>query len=119
VARILVLTPDLLFGSGLLGALVAGGHSAILCSDADALAAEASGASLVIVDLTDSVEERSAILTDARDAGLLDGVKALGYYSHVDPESRDLGLKAGIEQVVPRSRMHREPTALVDALLSD
>jgi len=118
VARVLVFTPDLLFGSSLLGALSAGGHEAVMCPSAEALAAEAGGAAAVIVDLTDEVEERVGRLGELREEGTLAGVPALGYHSHVDPDSRDTALEAGFERVVPRSRMHREPAALVEALLA-
>ena len=118
VARVLVFTPDLLFGSSLLGALRAGGHDAVMCPTPEALAAEASGAAAVIVDLTDEAEVRAAQLGGLRDEGALVGVPALGYHSHVDPASRDTALEAGLERVVPRSRMHREPAALVESLLA-
>ncbi|MCX6394357.1 MAG: hypothetical protein NTY57_05840 [Solirubrobacterales bacterium] len=118
MAKVVVFTPDLLFGSSLVGALVATGHSAAMCSGVEALEAEAPAAACVIVDLTDSVTERLAELAQVKESGVLDDIALLGYHSHVDPDSRDLGIQAGITKVVPRSRMHREPGALVDALLS-
>jgi len=118
MAKVLVFTPDLLFGSSLIGALVASGHGASLCQDKVALEAEGSGSVCVIVDLTDDVAQRLADLKEVQGSGALDGSIPIGYYSHVDPESRDLGLAAGLLKVVPRSRMHREPAALVDSALS-
>ena len=118
MAKVVVFTPDLLFGSSLVGALVATGHSAAMCSGVEALKAEAPSAACVIVDLTDSATERLAQLAQVKESGALDDIALLGYHSHVDPDSRDLGIQAGITKVVPRSRMHREPGALVDALIA-
>ena len=119
MARVVVFTPDLLFGSSLLGALVAGGHEGVMCSNREALDAEVAGCSVLIVDLTDEAQERAATIAEVKAAGVIDGVPTLGYHSHVDPESRESGLEAGIDKVVPRSRMHREPVALVEALITD
>ena len=46
------------------------------------------------------------------------GLPALGFYSHVDAETRRAAEAAGIDLVVPRSRMARELPALVEGLLS-
>ena len=37
-------------------------------------------------------------------------------FAHVQPEVRDAALAAGLDLVVPRSRMHREGAALVARL---
>jgi len=118
MAKVIVFTPDLLFGSSLVGALSAHGHSAVMCSGEEGLSAEASGSACVIVDLTDEIEARIEELDAVRASGQLDGLALLGYYSHVEPESKQAGITAGITTVVPRSRMHREPAALVDAAIA-
>jgi hypothetical protein len=41
----------------------------------------------------------------------------LGYYSHVDVDTRKTAEAAGVDMVVPRSRMARELPALVDGLI--
>jgi hypothetical protein len=41
----------------------------------------------------------------------------LGYYSHVDAETRQAAVDAGVDLVVPRSRMSRELPQLVEGLL--
>ncbi len=46
------------------------------------------------------------------------GVPALGFYSHVDVETKQRGESAGLDLVVPRSRMARELPSLVEGLLS-
>ena len=42
----------------------------------------------------------------------------LGYYSHVDAETRAAAEAAGVDLVVPRSRMARELPDLVQGLLA-
>ena len=46
------------------------------------------------------------------------GPPTLGFYSHVDVETRTQALEAGFDKVVPRSRMARELPELVAALLA-
>ena len=43
---------------------------------------------------------------------------ALGFYSHVDVETKQRAQTAGIDLVVPRSRMARELPDLIDQLLA-
>ena len=43
---------------------------------------------------------------------------AIGFYSHVDVETRDRGKDAGLDLVVPRSRMARELPDLASRLLA-
>ena len=116
MARVLVLTGDLLFGSNLQGALAAAGHQVQLVSGRDrlegALAADRAGA--VIIDLTDQELAGAAIFASL--SGPLEGVPSLGFYSHVDPAAKQAGQAAGIGLVVPRSRIAREAVALVAAL---
>ena len=56
---------------------------------------------------------------DAGAAELLVGLgfPVLGYYSHVDIETREAAEAAGVDLVVPRSRMARELPALAERLL--
>ncbi len=46
------------------------------------------------------------------------GVPVLGYYSHVNVETKQAADAAGIDLAVPRSRMARELPQLVDDLLA-
>jgi len=118
VARAILLSGDLLFGSNVQGALAAAGHEAELAGSEGALrdALGARGAQAVIVDLT--VDELSATqaVRELREEGFLDGVAVLGYYSHVEPGVRDLALAEGFDLVVARSRMAREAPQLVTTL---
>ena len=101
MARIALLCPDLLFGSKLQGALSAAGHDLVAPDD---------GAELLVVDLTADPDEQ---IERSRSAGL----PRLGFYSHVEQDVRTRAEQAGFERVVPRSRMAREPAALVEAML--
>jgi hypothetical protein len=111
VARVLVLTPDLLFGSRVQAALAAAGHSVELLGDADAARARAAGADVLVVDLVSDELDGAAVV--ARGVG---DARTLGYYSHVDVAARERGEQAGFDLVVPRSRMAREGPELVARL---
>jgi hypothetical protein len=65
------------------------------------------GKDLIVVDL--EVENPEALV------GF--GIPVLGYYSHVDVETKQGAEAAGIDLVVPRSRMARELPALAERLL--
>lgn len=105
--RVAVWVPDLLFGSNVLGALRAAGHEAELIADLAGLDLDATD--VMVVDLT--------VDPDAR----IEAVRALGdrrppvlaFYAHVEAEVRARAQAAGLELVVPRSRMAREGAALV------
>ena len=97
VARVALLCPDLLFGSRVEGALRAAGHE-VTASDPD----------VFVVDLTENGN------ADTRPAG---EVPAVGFYPHVDVETRKRALAAGYDAVVPRSKMARETVAVVERAL--
>lgn len=126
MARVLALTRDLLFGSQVQGALTLAGHEVELIADAprlrERLAASADPASpaadVLIVDLTDGELDAAAVVEPLARAGELRSTRTLGFYSHVDAAMRERGERAGIELVVPRSRMAREGVALVAGLLA-
>jgi hypothetical protein len=104
MARVVALAPDLFFASKIEATLSAAGHEVTVHS-APPLPG---GADVVIVDL-DQVEPSVAL-----EAGL----PVLGFYSHVDVETKKRADDAGIDLVVPRSRMAREMPALVKRLAS-
>jgi hypothetical protein len=101
MARVALLCPDLLFGSKLQGALRAAGHEPVGAGEK---------ADLLVVDLTDDADARIEQAAGA-------GVPRLAFYSHVEQDVRRRAEAAGIERVVPRSRMAREAAALVDSML--
>jgi hypothetical protein len=105
MARVVAISADLLLGSKVEGMLVAAGHEATLSpSLAEAPLDEAE---LIVADL--DAENPEALV------GL--GVPVLGYYSHVDVEARRMAEAAGVDRVVPRSKMARELPQLVEGLL--
>jgi hypothetical protein len=98
VARVGLISPDLLFGSKVEGALRAAGHEVVHGTD---------GVDAVVIDLTQGeVPDPPA------------GVPSLGFYSHVEQDVREAADAAGYDMVVPRSRMNREGPALVERLLA-
>ena len=101
MARVALLCPDLLFGSKLQGALRAAGHEPVAAGEE---------ADVLVIDLTDDPDARIE-----QAAGVQ--VPRLAFYSHVEQDVRRRAEAAGIERVVPRSRMAREAAVLVESLL--
>lgn len=97
MARVALHCRDLLFGSKVEGALRAAGHEVTPPGET---------ADIVVVDLTDPD-------VPWPEGG---GAPRLGFYSHVDQETRRRAEEAGFDMVVPRSRMNREGAALVERL---
>jgi hypothetical protein len=96
VARVALLTSDLLFGSKVEGALRAAGHEVVLGGEGE----------VAVVDLTEG---------DVPDKP---GVPTVAYYLHTDQDTRQRAEAAGYDLVVPRSRMNREGPQLVERLLA-
>ena len=116
MARVALLCPDLLFGSKVEGGLLAAGHDVTRYDEDEQARAAAPEAEVLVVDLT-SDEYDGAMLVDSMKMGReLEGVATLGFYSHVDQETRRRAEEAGFDLVVPRSRMAREMAALVERL---
>jgi hypothetical protein len=114
MARVVAVFDDLLLGSNVLGMLRAGGFEATL-SGADA---HPGGADALIVDLASTGFDGVALVERLREGGELEGTRTLGVYSHVDADTKRRAEAAGFDQVVPRSRMAREGSALVERLLT-
>src|SRR5918995_1224134 len=94
--RVVAIAPDLMLGSRIETALSSGGHEVTLSPSASEAPLDV--AELLIADL--DVENPEALV------GL--GMPVLGYYSHVNVATRQEGEAAGIDMVVPRSRLVRE-----------
>jgi hypothetical protein len=107
IAKIISIAVDLMLASRVDGMLTAAGHEVTLARSLQE--APLQGAELIVADL--EVENPEALV------GL--GVPVLGYYSHVDVETKEVADAAGIDLAVPRSRMARELPALVEKLLSE
>ncbi len=112
MARVVALLPDLLFGSKVQGMLAAAGHDVEVVG-ADATPEQLAGADALVLDLCEDVAPRLAL-----GAGAPDGTATLAFYLHTDVETKAAAVEAGLDLVVPRSRMAREGGALVDGLLA-
>jgi hypothetical protein len=105
MARVVAIAVDLMLGSRVEATLSAAGHEVTLSPSLQEAPLEA--AELLVADL--EVENPEALV------GL--GIPVLGYYSHVDVETREAAEAAGVDLVVPRSRMARELPQLAERLL--
>lgn len=100
-----VLTDDLLFGSRLRADLLGAGYEVTLGPEVDPRA------QAVVADLThDGGARIEELATERR--------PVLAFYSHVEIAVREQAVAAGIEVVVPRSRIAREGPALLAGLLA-
>ena len=106
MARVLSIAADLMLGSKVDAMLGAAGHEVTTAPSLEETSWD--GMDLIVADL--DAENPEALV------GL--GMPVLGYYSHVDVEKKKAAEAAGIDLVVPRSRMARELPALAQRLLS-
>jgi hypothetical protein len=106
VARVLSISSDLMLGSKVQETLKAAGHEVVASGSIEESTWD--GVDLIVADL--DVENPEALV------GL--GMPVLGYYSHVDVATKEAGEAAGVDLVVPRSRMARELPALAERLFS-
>ena len=105
MARVLSISTDLMLGSKVEAQLTAAGHEVTTSPSIEETSWE--GIDLIVADL--DVENPEALV------GL--GMPVLGYYSHVDVDTREAARAAGVDLVVPRSRMARELPVLAEGLL--
>lgn len=105
MAHVLSISTDLMLGSKVEAQLTAAGHEVTTSPAIEETTWE--GIDLIVADL--DVENPEALV------GL--GMPVLGYYSHVDVDTREAARAAGVDLVVPRSRMARELPALAEGLL--
>jgi len=105
VAQVLAIAPELMFASKIEATLGAAGHDVTVVSWVEGPLP--GDPEVLVVDLDNTDWAR----------GLPTGVPKLGFYSHVDVDTRRRAEESGFDLVVPRSRMAREMPALVDSLL--
>jgi hypothetical protein len=105
MARVLSIASDLMLGSKVQETLTAAGHEVVSSPSIEETTWD--GVDLIVADL--DVENPGALV------GL--GMPVLGYYSHVDVETKEAAEAAGVDLAVPRSRMARELPDLVERLL--
>ena len=118
MARIVLVSPDLLFGSKVEGGLGAAGHEVRRFSAPDEGRSAAAGADVLVVDLGAWHYDPATLVESTRAHGELARARTLGYYPHVDQEIRRRAERAGFDLVVPRSRMARDMAGLVERLLA-
>lgn len=105
MAKIAAIVSDLMLASRVSESLKAAGHEVSVTPKLpEPLDAEAIVCDLDTADL---------------DAVVAANLPTLGFYSHVDVETKQRAEAAGVGLVVPRSRMSRELPQLLDRLLSD
>jgi hypothetical protein len=105
VARVLAISTDLLLGSKVEAMLHAAGHEVTMAPGLDS--APPDDADLIVADL-DAESPEALVATE---------IPVLGYYSHVDVETKQRAEAAGIDLAIPRSRMARELPELAAKLL--
>jgi hypothetical protein len=106
VARVVAVGADLLVASKVEAMLSAAGHEVTLAGSLHE--APLDQGDLLVADL--DAESPEALV------GL--GVPVLGFYSHVNVETKEAAEAAGVDLVVPRSRMARELPELAERLLA-
>jgi hypothetical protein len=112
LARVVALAPDLFFASKIEETLGSAGHDVAICGTVPEVEELAGASDLVIVDL------HSEGLDPARLSARLGGKRILGFYSHIDVDTRAQAERAGFHLVVPRSRMARDMPQLVARLVN-
>ena len=112
-----LLCPDLLFGSKLEETLGAAGHEVTRFDGEDMARAAAPESDVLVIDLTADSFDGATLVESMRMGRELEGVATVGFYPHVDQETRRRADEAGIDVVVPRSRMAREAAAVVEGAL--
>ena len=103
MARVLAVVPDLMLSSRVVESLAAAGHIVDVVPEVPA----SSDADAIVADL-DAVEPETLTAAER---------PSLGFYSHDDVDTRRAAEDAGVDVVVPRSRMVRELPELVAGLL--
>ena len=107
MASVLSIAEDLMLASRVDVALTGAGHHVVLARSLEG--ASLDGVELIVADLDVADGEALAAL----------GPPVLGYYSHVDAATRAAAVAAGVDLVVPRSRMARELPDLAAKLLGE
>ncbi|GAC1322402.1 MAG: hypothetical protein NVSMB25_17490 [Thermoleophilaceae bacterium] len=117
MARVALLCNDLLFGSKLEAALAAAGHQVTRYEGEDMARAAVPESDVLIVDLASDEFDGATLVESMKMGRELEHAPTIGYYPHVDPGIRERALDAGLDLVVPRSKMARETAAVVEHAL--
>jgi len=106
MAKVVALVADLMLASRVEGSLRAAGHEVVVQGEPGP---DAGQADLIVADL-EAVDPAAVVAI---------GPPTLGFYSHVDVDTRKRAEDAGFDLVVPRSRMARELPQLAARLLEE
>ena len=109
-----LLCPDLMFGSKIEEQLRTAGHDVTRYDGEDMARAAVPESDVLVVDLTADEFDGATLVESMRMGRELDGVSTVGFYPHVDQDTRRRADEAGSDLVVPRSRLAREAAALVE-----
>ena len=111
MARVVALVGDLMLASRVEATLAGAGHEVVLDSgrETEASADVSADADLIVADVGE-VDPASVVKL---------GKPVLGFYRHTEPQQRRRAEAAGVDLVVPRSRLARELPELVERLLRD
>jgi DNA-binding response OmpR family regulator len=118
MARVALLCPDLMFGSRVEEALRAAGHEVTRYAGEDPARAAVERANALVVDLTADEFDAAALVASMRAGRELEGTVTVGFYPHVEQDVRRRAEEAGVDVVVPRSRMARDGAAVLEIALS-
>lgn len=117
MARVALLCPDLMFGSRVEEALRSAGHEVTRYDGEDMARAAVPESDLLVLDLAADEFDGPMLVESMKMGRELEGVPTVGFYPHVDQETRRRADDAGVDVVVPRSRMAREAPAVVEGAL--
>lgn len=101
-----LVTDDLLFGSKVEGMIREAGRVPV--------GADAPDYALTVLDLTDDDID----VAKAVEFAMKGETPVLAYYAHTNDGVRVAAIEAGVDKIVPRSRMMREGAALIAELTS-
>ena len=118
MARVALLCPDLMFGSRVEEALRAAGHEVTCFGEEDMARAYVDRADALVLDLSADEFDAPTLVESMNMGRELEGTVTVGFYPHVDQELRRRADDAGVDVVVPRSRMAREGAAVVEKALA-
>src|SRR3954469_11340159 len=117
MARVALLCPDLMFGSRMDEALRAAGHEVTLFSGEDMARAAVDRSDALVLDLAADEFDGPMLVESMRMGRELEGTVTVGFYPHVEQDVRRRADEAGVDVVVPRSRMAREGAAVLASAL--
>ena len=118
MARVALLCPDLMFGSRVEEALRAAGHEVTRYAGEDAARAALDRSDALVLDLTAGEFDAAALVASMRGGRELEGTVTVGFYPHVEQGVRRRAEEAGVDVVVPRSRMARDGAGVLESALS-